>query len=50
MDIANIQDPVQIFYYGLKIMRLLITYTPFKDFNVGHFALVKPHDPNFVFL
>jgi hypothetical protein len=26
------------------------TYTPFKDFNVGDFVLVIPHDPNLVAL
>jgi hypothetical protein len=25
-------------------MRPLTTYTPFKDFNVGNFVLVRPHN------
>jgi hypothetical protein len=50
MDIVDVQDPIQILYNGLNIMRPLTTYTPFKDFNVGDFVLVRPHDPNFVLL
>jgi hypothetical protein len=29
-------------------MRLVITYTPFKNLNVGDFVLVRSHDPDLV--
>jgi hypothetical protein len=29
-------------------MKPLITYTPFKDLNVGDFVFVRPHDPDLV--
>jgi hypothetical protein len=50
MDIANAENPVQLPYCGLKNMRPLTTYTPFRDLNVGNFMLVKSHDPNLVSL
>jgi hypothetical protein len=50
MDIIDAEDPVRVPYSVLKNMRPLTAYTPFKDFNVGDFVLVRPHDPNLVHL
>jgi hypothetical protein len=37
MDVVDVEDLV----YGLKNMRLLTTYTPFRDLNVGDFVLMR---------
>jgi hypothetical protein len=29
-------------------MRPLTAYTPFKNFNVGNFMFMRPHDPDLV--
>ncbi len=43
MDVVDIEDPVQLPYCGLKNMKPLTAYTPFKDLNVGDFVLGRPH-------
>ncbi len=48
MDVVDPKDPIRISYCGPKNMRPLIAYTPFRDFNVGDFVLVKPHDLDLV--
>jgi hypothetical protein len=48
MDVVDPEDPIQFLYCGPKNMRPLTTYTPIKDFNVGDFVLVKPHDHDLV--
>jgi hypothetical protein len=48
MDFVDPKDPIQVPCCGPKNMRPLITYTPFKDLNVGDFVLVRSHDPNLV--
>jgi hypothetical protein len=34
MDIVDLEDPIQIPYYGPKNMKPLIAYMSFKDLNV----------------
>jgi hypothetical protein len=41
MDVVDVENPIQLPYCGLKNMRFLTIYTPFKDFNVGDFVLVR---------
>jgi hypothetical protein len=48
MDVVDVEDPIQLPYCGLKNMIPLITYTPFRDLNVGDFVLVRLHDPDLV--
>jgi hypothetical protein len=48
MDIVDLEDLIQVPYCGLKNMRPLTAYPPFRDFNVGNFVLVRPHDPDLV--
>ncbi len=48
MDVVDPEDPIRVPYCGPKNMRPLIAYTPFKDFNVGDFVLVRPRDPDLV--
>jgi hypothetical protein len=50
MDFVDPKDPIQVPCCGPKNMRPLITYTPFKDLNVGDFVFVKSHDLDLVFL
>jgi hypothetical protein len=48
MEVINPKDPIQVPYCGPKNMKPLIAYTPFKDFNVGDFVLVRPLDLDLV--
>jgi hypothetical protein len=50
MDIVDLEDLIQVPYCGLKNMRPLTTYTPFRDLNVGDFMFMRPHDLNLVLL
>ncbi len=50
MDIVDVKNPIQIPYCGLKNMRPLIAYTPFRDLNVEDFVLVRLHNPDLVLL
>jgi hypothetical protein len=45
MLIVDLEDLVIRPYCGPKNLKLVPTYTPFRDFNNGDFVLVKPHDP-----
>ncbi len=48
MDIVDLEYLIQVPYCGLKNMRPLIAYMPFRDLNVGDFMFVRPHDLNLV--
>jgi hypothetical protein len=48
MDIVDVEDPIRLPYCGPKNMRPLISYTPFRNLNVGNFMLVRLHDPDLV--
>ncbi len=48
MDVVDVENPVQLPYYGPKNMRPLTTYTPFTDLNVGNFVFVRLHDPDLI--
>ncbi len=50
MDIVDLEDSIQIPYYGPKNMRPLNVYMPFKDLNVGDFMLLRPHGLDLVLL
>jgi hypothetical protein len=47
MDGANTRSNSSSLLWAKK-HEAFTAYTPFKDFNVGNFVLVKPHEPNFV--
>jgi hypothetical protein len=45
MPIVDLEDPIILPYCGLKNLKLVPAYTPFKDLNNGDFFLMRPHDP-----
>ncbi len=48
MDVVDPEDSFSVSYCGPKNMRPLTAYTPFKNFNVGNFMFMRPHDPDLV--
>jgi hypothetical protein len=44
MEVIDAKDPIMCPYCGPKQLKHFLTYSPFKDLNNGHFALVRPHD------
>ncbi len=50
MDVVDPKDPIRVPYCEPKNVKPLITYTPFRDHNVGDFVVVRSHDPDLVML
>ncbi len=47
MDV-DLEDPIWVPYCEPKNMTPLTTYTPLRDFNVGDFVFMRPHDLDLV--
>jgi len=45
---VDLEDLVMHLYCGQKNLKLVLTYTLFRDFNNGDFVIMKPHDLLFV--
>jgi hypothetical protein len=48
INIADVENLIRFPHCGLKNMRPLTAYTPFRDLNVGDFVLVKLHNLDLV--
>jgi hypothetical protein len=45
---VDLEDLVMHLYCGQKNLKLVLTYTLFRDFNNGDFVIMKSHDLLFV--